>query len=135
MKLYAVFDTNVLVSSMISHFSDSATVKVVGAIMAGVITPLYNQEILSEYRTVLRRKKFNLLDRDVDFITETIVNKGIDTERTASGITFIDESNSVFYEVALSKESSYLITCNIKHFPQTPIVVTPSEMLEIIAKK
>lgn len=38
----------------------------------------------------------------------------------------------VFYEVALSKEGSYVVTGNQKHFPKSPIVVTPAEMLQII---
>ena len=44
-----------------------------------------------------------------------------------------DESDRVFYEVALSKEDAYLVTGNQKHFPVTPIVVTPAEMLEILS--
>ena len=40
----------------------------------------------------------------------------------------------VFYEVALSKEDAYLVTGNIKHFPKTPIVVTPAEMIEILLR-
>ena len=42
--------------------------------------------------------------------------------------------DAVFYEVALSKDDAYLITGNTKHFPHTPIVVTPAEMLEILER-
>lgn len=45
---------------------------------------------------------------------------------------FPDPKDIVFYEVALSKEGSFLVTGNTKHFPKEPIVVTPAEMLEII---
>jgi len=38
----------------------------------------------------------------------------------------------VFYEVAMSKENAYLVTGNMKHFPNKPIVVTPAEMVEIL---
>ena len=38
----------------------------------------------------------------------------------------------MFYEIALSKEGAYLVTGNTKHFPATPIVVTPAELLRII---
>lgn len=38
----------------------------------------------------------------------------------------------MFYEVALSKEDAFLVTGNQKHFPMTPIVVTPAELLEIL---
>ena len=38
----------------------------------------------------------------------------------------------MFYEVALSKEDSFLVTGNIKHFPEVDFVVTPAEMMDII---
>jgi hypothetical protein len=31
-------------------------------------------------------------------------------------------------------EVSYLVTGNIKHFPEKPFIVTPREMLDIILK-
>ena len=31
-----------------------------------------------------------------------------------------------------ARENAYLVTGNLKHFPKTPIVVTPAEMLEIL---
>lgn len=35
----------------------------------------------------------------------------------------------------MSKDDAYLVTGNIKHFPNTPFVVTPKEMMEILAVK
>ena len=43
-----------------------------------------------------------------------------------------DPNDIVFYEVKMSKEETYLVTGNIKHFPKKPFVVTPREMVEII---
>jgi predicted nucleic acid-binding protein len=48
MKVYAVIDTNVLVSAFLTRHPDSATVKVLNAISDGFLIPLYNQEILKE---------------------------------------------------------------------------------------
>lgn len=45
MRCYAVLDTNVLVSSMLTKNRDSATALVVDAISSGELVPLYNQEI------------------------------------------------------------------------------------------
>ena len=45
---------------------------------------------------------------------------------------FIDKDDIVFYEVALSKEDSFLVTGNIRHFPKKPFIVTPTEMVAII---
>ncbi len=66
-------------------------------------------------------------------------DKDIDGQRHHDGAClqwrgFPDASDAVFYEVALSKEGSYLVTGNKKHFPKSPIVVTPAEMMEILAK-
>jgi hypothetical protein len=34
--------------------------------------------------------------------------------------------------VALSKEGSFLVTGNLKHFPKKPFIVSPAEMIQII---
>ena len=134
MKYYAVFDTNVLVSAMITSNSDSATVKVLELVATGRIIPLYNSEIITEYYKVLHRSKFNLRENDIAYMLEMLVEQGISSHRVATSEQFVDVDDVVFYEIALSKEGAYLITGNTKHFPKTPIVVTPSEMLEIIGK-
>lgn len=59
MKYYAVFDTNVLVSSLLTKHPDSPTARVIDAIADGQIVPLYNEEILSEYDEVLPRLPFH----------------------------------------------------------------------------
>ncbi len=130
--LYVVFDTNVIVSAMVSHNPNAATVKVVEAISLGKIVPLYNEEILAEYDDVLHRTKFNLLDRDVSSMIGTIIKLGMPMDRTESKETLVDLSDLVFYEVALSKEGAFVVTGNLKHFPRSPIVVTPSELLMMI---
>ena len=130
--LYVVFDTNVIVSAMVSHNPNAATVKVVEAVSLGKVVPLYNEDILAEYDDVLHRAKFNLLDRDVSSMIGTIVKLGMLMDRTESKETLVDLSDLVFYEVALSKEGALVVTGNLKHFPRSPIVVTPSELLMMI---
>ena len=132
MKIFAVIDTNVIVSALISRHTDSATVMVLNSVFSEHIIPVYNEDILNEYATVLRRKKFNFSE---DFINETITtikDKGIHSERVNSGETLPDAKDLVFYEVALSQEDSFLVTGNLKHFPKKPFVVSPAEMMEII---
>ena len=60
MACYAVIDTNVLVSALISKNRASPTVKVIEAVLDGRIIPLYHADIIAEYDAVLRRKKFHL---------------------------------------------------------------------------
>ena len=135
MSIYAVYDTNVLVSALLSRKPDSAVVAVVEALLTGKVTPLYNGEIVQEYRDVLRRDKFRLPQKLVDSIVAYIVENGIDSQRNASAETLPDPQDVVFYEVALSKEGVFLVTGNKKHFPQTSIVVSPSEFLEVLRGK
>ena len=132
MKTYAVIDTNVLVSAMLSRHSDTATVQVVDLFLSGRIIPLFNNEIISEYSEVLHRGKFRLPESLIDKVLNEIQSKGISLHRTPSTEDFPDPKDIVLYEIALSKDGSFLVTGNTKHFPKSPIVVTPAQMLEII---
>lgn len=132
-KIYAVIDTNVIVSALISKSIESNPVKIFHAITQERIIPLFNEEILAEYRTVLSRAKFHLDKSLIDIVLKAIITDGISLDRTpATGIDFPDPKDIVFYEIALSKEDSYLITGNIKHFPLKPFIVTPAEMVAIL---
>lgn len=130
--VYAVIDTNVLVSAIFAVHPDSATVIIRERIMDGTIVPLYNAEIFDEYRDVLARPKFHFPAELVDAVLDVILQKGLSLERTKTEEVFSDLKDVVFYEIALSKEGSYLVTGNTKHFPATPIVVTPAELLRIL---
>ena len=128
---YAVFDTNVLVSALMSKHADSPTVLLLDYVLDGRIVLLYNEDIINEYKDVLHRDKFHFDDEQIDALLD-LIKTGIYLDPTASQETFSDEDDRVFYEVALSKEEGYVVTGNTKHFPKSPIVVTPAEMLQII---
>lgn len=130
-SFFAVFDTNVLVSSLLTKREDSPTATLLDYVLEGSVIPLYNDEILDEYEEVLHRSKFGFSEERVSAVIE-LIKMGLSLERTPSGVAFPDEDDAVFYEVALSKEGSYVVTGNTRHFPKTPIVVTPAEMLKII---
>jgi putative PIN family toxin of toxin-antitoxin system len=132
MRLFVVFDTNVIVSAMLSSNPNASTVKVVEAISQGKVIPLYNDEILVEYRNVLHRKKFNLRPSIVTNMIASIIRLGVKVDRTPTDETFVDLSDVAFYEVALSKEGSFVVTGNTRHFPRSPIVVTPAELLAMM---
>lgn len=133
-KFYAVFDTNVLVSSLMSKCDDAATVVLLDYVLDGQIILLYSNEIVAEYDDVLHREKFNFSDERINAVLE-MVKMGLCLEPTPSGEVFPDADDAVFYEVALSKEDSFLVTGNQRHFPKSPIVVTPSEMLQLVRKE
>ena len=132
-KIFAVIDTNVIVSALLSSKLESNPVKVFRAIVQERIVPLFNDEILEEYKNVLSRSKFHLDLPLIKTVIKAIIADGLNIDRTpAADIDFPDPKDIVFYEVALSVEDSYLVTGNIKHFPVKPFVVTPAEMVRIL---
>ena len=130
-QYYAVFDTNVLVSALLSRNTASPTVTLLDHIFSRTLVPIYNEEILIEYNEVLHRAKFKFDTERIDALLAAI-RCGIAVDRTPATWNFPDQEDVVFYEVSLSVDESYLITGNIRHFPPVSKVVTPAEMLKII---
>jgi len=133
-NFYVVFDTNVLVSALLTTHPDSPTATLLNMVLDETIIPLYNEDILSEYHEVLCRQKFGFSESQISRLIAAI-RKGICMERIPSDYDFPDPDDAVFYEVSLSKEESYLVTGNIKHFPRVAKVVLPAELLAIILNK
>ena len=137
MNCYAVIDTNVLVSALLSSNDDAATVRVLEKLFGGEIVPIYSNEITNEYREVLQRRKFGFSPELVDYLLSAIEKFGILVDPTPSGVVLPDMKDVPFYEVVLEKkdDNAYLVTGNIKHFPKKPFIVTPRELLDILDKK
>ncbi len=134
MRVYAVIDTNVIVSALISKNSDSAPVKVLDAVFDGLIVPLYHKDILAEYDDVLHRRKFHLRDETIRSVIGAFSAYGTEVFPSPTGEILVDTDDLVFYEVAMEKrdDSAYLATGNRKHYPIRDFIVTPAEMVEII---
>ena len=79
--IYAVIDTNVLVSAIFTHNADAATARVVEALMEGKFVPLYNEEIIDEYDNVLHRAKFGFPDWKIKMYLEVFVERGLPCDR------------------------------------------------------
>ena len=136
MKYYAVVDTNVLISALLSKNEDSATVKVMGAVFDGRIIPLYHRDILAEYAEVLHRKKFHFDEKLIWTVLEAVRQFGVEVFPQPTGEILADMDDLIFYEVAMEKREAgaYLVTGTQKHYPVRSFSVTPAEMMEIIEK-
>ena len=132
--VYAVIDTNVLVAAAKSHKPDSSASKVLSLVFSGIILPLVCDEILEEYERILELPVLAIPNEVSDAILSKFKKDGINPGRTPSPEDHPDPTDQVFYEVSLSVEDAYMVTNNRKHFPQKPQVVTPTEMLAILAK-
>ena len=134
MKLYAVIDTNVFISALITKNPESPTVKVLEALLDGTITPLYHQDMLEEYDEVLHRAKFRFKEEQIQKLLTAVCQYGIEVFPKPTGEILIDMDDLIFYEVAMEKrdDDAYLVTGNLKHYPVRDYIVTPSEMVKII---
>lgn len=134
MACYAVIDTNVIVSALISKKEEAATVEIFRAMFDGRIIPLYHPEILAEYDEVLHRPKFHLTNEIIQRFLLAVQQFGKEVFPKPTGEILIDMDDLIFYEVVMEKreDGSYLITGNQKHYPVRDFIVTPAEMLEIL---
>ena len=135
--IHAVIDTNVIVSAMMAKRSDSATVKVLNAVRDGRLKPVLTSGIVAEYQDVLMRAKFRFVHEDVRQTIDAIVSNALFLDPSPSGEAFSDESDRVFYEVALAGrgDDTHLVTGNLRHYPMSPIVVTPAQMVAILNER
>ncbi len=136
MKCYAVVDTNVIVSALITKNPDFPPRQVFRAMLTGAIVPLYHPDILAEYEEVLCQKKFHLQVETVRTVVDAIRQFGIEVQPKPTGEILIDMDDLVFYEVAMEKrdDGAYLVTGNQKHYPVRHFIVNPAEMVEILKK-
>lgn len=134
MKYYAVIDTNVIVSALLKW--NSVPGVVLQAVFNGFVVPVYNDEILNEYRNVLNRPKFGFSSELISETISQIESLGVmENALEAVAEAMPDPKDIVFYSIALSHgktAETHLVTGNVKHFPANPIVVTPRQMLDIL---
>lgn len=136
MKYFVVIDTNVLVSAVLKNNSIPGTI--IELAFNGKIIPVLNKEIESEYRNVLLRPKFHLTTDIVNDIVNEFKQKGLYINETHIDIELPDPKDVVFYEVVMEQRSltsAWLVTGNIKHFPNETFIVNPRQMLDIILNK
>ena len=134
--IYAVIDTNVLVSAIMTKNHDAATSRVLNSIFRGIVTPIYNDEIIEEYQDVLHRDYLKLDPIKCDYAISYIIDAGRNIEAFKSDVKMPDEDDRVFYEVTLASQDidAKLVTGNIKHFPHVDFVLSPAEFCELIEK-
>ena len=135
MKYYAVIDTNVLVSAILK--SHSVPGSIVELALDGPIVPVLNEPIEKEYRAVLSRPKFHLPQNLIEDIISSFHDRAIYVDAEHLDMELPDPKDIVFYEVVMEErkeEDAFLVTGNIRHFPEKPFIVNPREMLDIILR-
>jgi len=123
-----VLDTNVIVSNAISDKGNPA--EIINLISDKKLIVYYNAEILAEYSEVLSRKKFKFSPAKQKYAIDKIKALGILVKPSKSDIELPDESDRMFYDAAKAAEA-YLITGNLKHYPEEPHILLPAQFIEI----
>ena len=134
MRCYAVLDTNVIVSALLSSKADAATVQVIQKLFSDSFCPVISKEIMAEYTEVLHRAKFHFSPAIVEDLLFAIEEKAEYVIPASTGAILPDMKDLPFYEVVMEKraDDAYLVTGNQKHFPAEPFIVTAREFLEIL---
>ncbi len=129
----AVFDTNVVVSAMLTP--DGTPGKLLDAILDGLCQPVVTDSILTEYETVLCRPKFGFPTPKVYLLLDVLRSRAqfapwSNSVLCAAGLP--DPDDVIFLEAALSL-SVPIVTGNLKHFPQRAVghiqVLSPATFL------
>ena len=130
--MLVVVDTNILVSALWSR--DGAPAKVISLILNDALVPCYDYRIMSEYREVLERPKFGFSKSEINSLLDWFESIGQSIVAEPCDISFIDEADKKFYEVAKFCHAK-LITGNLKHFPDNPDILSVVGFLDQYEKK
>ena len=135
-KLNIIYDTNVIISSLLSGNEDSATVKALDYFYDNKVNLIYSNEIINEYVEVLNREKFSFDKNKIKELISIIKDKGINVSPGKIDEYKLDIKDKPFYELVIDKTigNKKLVTGNIKHFPNIKEIITPNELVALMEK-
>ena len=132
-----VLDTHVIVSGVLRPFSKAAVI--LRLVADGAIQLAYDLRLLSEYREVLSRSKFNFAKEDVEGFLEQVEKEGLLFSVKPLKVHLPDPDDETFLEVALSVKAKVLVMGNKRHFPKKEYegikILSPAEFLEVLSVK
>lgn len=132
MECKAVIDTNIVVSSLISKGRHSAVTELMEKLSDKTIQPIVSVDILREYKKVLSRPKFGFPEDVIKSVFGFFEQNAKMADAWDTGMELTDPSDLPFFEAYIAEQSpaTFLVTGNVKHYPEWPYIVTPREMVE-----
>jgi len=132
-----VLDTNVIISGILKPFSKAASILRLAA--DGTIQVAYDLRLLSEYRDVLSRPKFNFAKENVEAFLAQIEEEGFLVSVKPLEMHLPNSDDEPFLEVALAGKVEAIVTGNKRHFPRREYervkILSPAEFLEVFKGK
>ena len=132
-----VLDTNVIVSGILRPFSKASLILTL--IADGTVRVAYDLRLLSEYRDVLNRPKFNFAKENVEAFLTQVEQEGFLVSVKPLKIHLPDPDDEPFLEVAVAGKVEAIVTGNKRHFPKKEYqgvrILSPAEFLEAVRGK
>ncbi len=129
-----VLDANVLVSGIQSPHGVPAAV--LRALLTERVSLCFDERILSEYRGILSRGKFDFDSEPVAELLSFLEAAGFPTLAHPLDLALPDPSDQMFIEVAVFGQADFLVTGNLKHFPKSArqgiVVVSPRAFIDAL---
>ena len=132
--IFAVLDTNVLISAALAHNKYSIPYSVFRGVVERRFVPLVDDNIVREYWEVYSRPKFSFMQETINDIVGNTIKFAINQPVPPSGIELPDCDDVIFYDVARAHQDkgAYLVTGNLKHFPNCGFAVSPRDFMNVI---
>lgn len=131
-----VFDTNIVVSAMLSPSGTAADV--LRLALHRHVQLCASEAILEEYEEVLRRPKFRRPPVVVSALLKALRAVAELVEPTATLTVSADDADNRFLECAEAAKADYLVTGNTQHFPAAwrgTRVITTRKLVELFTPK
>jgi uncharacterized protein len=131
-----VLDTNIVVSALLQPAGPPAQVFVLA--ISGAVQLCVSGSIYAEYEEVISRPKFG---RDAETVARTLqtIRESAHWVRPGESIRICsDATDDVFLECAAGAQAQYLVTGNLRHFPDAWAgvrVVSARSLLDILSDR
>lgn len=131
-----VFDTNIVVSAMLSPSGTAADA--LRLALNRHVQFCASEVIFEEYEEVLRRPKFRRPPQVVSALMKAVRAVAELVKPTATLAVSADDADNRFLECAKAAKADYIVTGNIQHFPVAwgrTRIITARRLVELIAPK
>lgn len=131
-----VLDTNVFVSALLQPDGLPAEV-LVWALSGERVQLCISAEMFEEYEEVIRRPRFKRSEREIGDALQAIREKGLWVKPSQTVGACSDPDDDVFLECAQAAEAHFVVTGNLKHFPQSwgdTKIVSARQFLDTLAE-
>ena len=111
--IFAVLDTNVLISAALAHNKYSIPYSVFRGVVERRFVPLVDDNIVREYWEVFSRPKFSFMQETINDIVGNTIKFAINQPVPPSGIELPDCDDVIFYDVARAHQDKGAYFMNI----------------------